>query len=70
MISYLDSTTLSKLSEFSSQSVVFLDDFNVHHEEWLGSRTTDAAGRRTLAMCNALGADTDRQIIHSRRPDP
>jgi len=55
IISYLNSTTLSKLSEFNAQSVVLLGDFNVHHEEWLGSRTTDAAGRRTLEMCNALG---------------
>ena len=55
IINYLNSTTLSKLSEFSAQSVVLLGDFNVHHEEWLNSRTTDAAGRRTLEMCNALG---------------
>lgn len=29
--------------------------FNFHHEEWLGSRIPDAAGRRILEMCNALG---------------
>ena len=41
---YLNSTTLSKLSEFGAQSVLFLGDFNVHYEEWLISLTTDAAG--------------------------
>ena len=46
---------MSKLSEFSTKSVVLLKDFNVHHKEWLGSRTTDAVGRRTVEMCNALG---------------
>ena len=54
IISYLDTTTLSKLSIFSAQSVVLLGDFNVHHMEWLGSHTTDAAGCRT-EMCNTLG---------------
>ena len=33
VISYLNSTTLSKLSEFGAQSAVLLGDFNVHHEE-------------------------------------
>ena len=61
IISYLNSTTLSKLSEFGAQSVILLGDFNVHHKEWLGSRTTDAAGRRTLEMCNALGLT---QFVH------
>ena len=55
LINYLNPTTLSKLSESSAQSVVLLGDFNVHHVEWLDSRRTDAAGRRTLEMCNALG---------------
>ena len=55
VISYLDSTTLSKLSAFSAQSVILIGDFNVHHKEWLGSHTTDTAGRLTLEMCNTLG---------------
>ena len=48
IISYLNSTTLLKLFEFNARSVVLLSD-------WLGSRTTDAAGRRTRQMCSALG---------------
>ena len=35
--------------------MILLGDFNVHHTEWLGSRTTDTAGRRTLEMANSLG---------------
>ena len=34
---------------------MLVGDFNVHHIDWLGSRTTDAAGRRTLQLANTLG---------------
>jgi len=55
VISYLSTTTLSKLTDLNAQSIILIGDFNVHHQEWLDSRTTDAVGRRTLEMCNALG---------------
>ncbi len=67
VIKYLNSTILSKLSKFSAQSVVLLGDFNVHHEEWLNSRTTDAAGRRILEMCNAL--ELTQLVTHARGPE-
>jgi hypothetical protein len=54
-IEYFDSTTLSKMKEFGANSVMLVGDFNVHHQEWLGSRVTDAAGRRTLQLANSLG---------------
>ena len=40
-------------------------DFNVHHEEWLGSRNTDAAGRLILQSVNSHGLN---QIVkeHNR----
>ena len=55
IINYLDANTLSMMAVFSAQSVALIGDFNVHHEEWLGSRTTDAAGRRMLELSNSLG---------------
>ena len=55
VINYLDSATLPKLAEYSAQSVILLGDFNVHHEDWLGSHNTDTAGRRALEMANSLG---------------
>ncbi|KAI8518904.1 hypothetical protein Bbelb_021610 [Branchiostoma belcheri] len=35
-------------------------DFNVHHQDWLGSRTTDAAGRLLLELSNSFGL---KQIV-------
>ncbi|XP_045541897.1 uncharacterized protein LOC123723363 [Papilio machaon] len=37
--------TDSVLEQIPSAEVVVLGDFNAHHAEWLGSRTTDYAGR-------------------------
>lgn len=55
IINYLDTATLPKLTEFNAQSVILLGDFNVLHIDWLGSRNTDTAARRTLEMANSLG---------------
>ncbi|XP_019618294.1 PREDICTED: ATP-binding cassette sub-family A member 1-like [Branchiostoma belcheri] len=60
IIDYLDNSILSKLTAFSAQSVVLLGDFNVHHQNWLGSRTTDAAGRLLLELSNSFGL---KQIV-------
>ncbi|KAI8511966.1 hypothetical protein Bbelb_110660 [Branchiostoma belcheri] len=48
------------LTDFNAQSVVLLGDFNVHHKDWLGSHTTDSAGRRMLEVSNCLGL---KQIV-------
>ena len=55
IIEYLDSITLTKMKEFGADAVLLVGDFNVHHQQWLGSHVTDAAGRRTLQMANSLG---------------
>ena len=57
VIDYLDSNTLLKMDEFGAHSVMLIGDFNIHHEEWLGSHNTDAAGRKTLEVANCLGLE-------------
>ncbi|XP_013143050.1 PREDICTED: uncharacterized protein LOC106106938 [Papilio polytes] len=48
--------TESVLEQIPSAEVVVLGDFNAHHAEWLGSRTTDHAGRSVhdFALANDL----------------
>ncbi|CAH1249729.1 MYOM3 [Branchiostoma lanceolatum] len=55
IITYLKTNTLSRLTDFNAQSAILLGDFNVHHKDWLGSRTTDTAGRRMLELSSSLG---------------
>lgn len=57
ILEYLDDNTFSKMNEFGAQSVMLIGDFNVHHEEWLGSRTTDSSGRRALQLADCLGLE-------------
>lgn len=33
----------------------WMDNFSIYHTDWLGSHTTDTAGRHTLEMTNSLG---------------
>lgn len=51
---------MSWMDEFGAQSVMLIGDFNVHHQEWLGSNVTDAARRCALQLANCIGLD---QII-------
>jgi hypothetical protein len=55
IIDYLDINTLQKMSKFGAHSVMLVGNFYVHNLDWLGSRVTDAAGRRTLQLANSLG---------------
>ena len=61
IIEYLDINTIPKIEEFGAHSVMLVGDFNVHHEDWLGSRNTDSAGRRMLQIASGLGLD---QIVN------
>ena len=61
IIEYLDTNTIPKIEEFGAHSVMLVGDFNVHHEDWLGSRNTDSAGRRMLQIASGLGLD---QIVN------
>ena len=56
------------LSNCPSANIVVFGDFNVHHSEWLSSKTTDAAGTHTL---NFSLAQSLTQIINfpTRFPD-
>ena len=46
---------MSKIDEFGAFSVMLAGDFHVHHEEWLDSRNTDAAGRLMHQFVNSHG---------------
>ncbi|TLM25045.1 hypothetical protein FEC23_18880, partial [Acinetobacter baumannii] len=43
------------LEQYPSAEVVVLGDFNAHHQEWLGSRTTDLPGRTAYDFALAYG---------------
>ena len=45
---------------------ILAGDFNVHHTEWLGRRTTDTPGRLMLQLANCLGLE---QIDEPTRGD-
>lgn len=55
-------------AQFLNAEMVFLGDFNAHHESWLGSSKTDHAGRTAHAF--ALTQDLT-QLVHqpTRVPD-
>lgn len=55
ILEYLDFNTFPKMTESGAESVLLVGDFNVHHQDWLGSRITDSAGRRTQQFSNSLG---------------
>ena len=43
------------MTECGAKSILLIGDFNVHHKDWLSSRTTDNAGRRTQQLSDNLG---------------
>lgn len=45
LFEHLQVTTGKVLKQYPSAELVILGDFNAHHVEWLGSRSTDYAGR-------------------------
>ncbi|XP_013173125.1 PREDICTED: RNA-directed DNA polymerase from mobile element jockey-like, partial [Papilio xuthus] len=45
LMEQVQTATDSVLAQIPSAEIVVLGDFNAHHAEWLGSRTTDHAGR-------------------------
>ncbi|XP_045541866.1 uncharacterized protein LOC123723329 [Papilio machaon] len=45
LMEQVQTATDSVLEQIPSAEIVVLGDFNAHHAEWLGSRTTDHAGR-------------------------
>ena len=54
IIHYLDSSAMQKLDDFKAKSLCFVGDFNVHHQDWLGSHFTDRPGKLLLEVCNSL----------------
>ena len=55
ILEYLDFNSFPKMTECGAESILLTGDFNVHHKDWLGSRTTDNAGRRTQQLSDNLG---------------
>ena len=43
------------MTECGAKSILLIGDFNVHHQEWLNSPTTDSAGRCTQQLSDNLG---------------
>ena len=56
------------LEQCPAAEVVVLGDFNAHHKEWLGSRTTDTWGRAMYNMASAYGL-SQLVIQPTRIPD-
>jgi len=65
---YLTEKHETVMSSHPSAEVIFLGDFNVHHKDWLNSRTTDNGGTEALSFSIINGLD---QIIKepTRIPD-
>ena len=55
ILEYLDVNSFPKMTECGAKSILLIGDFNVHHKDWLSSRTTDNAGRRTQQLSDNLG---------------
>ncbi|CAK1589472.1 unnamed protein product [Parnassius mnemosyne] len=58
----------SVLQQVPSAEIVILGDFNAHHAEWLGSRSTDHAGRSVYDFALAYGL-TQLVASPTRIPD-
>ena len=67
ILEYLDTESYPKMSEFGAQSLMLICDFKVHHQEWLGNRVTDSAGRRALQLANCL--DLQQIVTEPTRED-
>ncbi|KAA5586424.1 hypothetical protein F3H14_36350, partial [Pseudomonas aeruginosa] len=55
LIEHVQEGTNRVLEQYPSAEVVVLGDFNAHHQEWLGSRTTDLPGRTAYDFALAYG---------------
>ncbi|XP_061717541.1 uncharacterized protein LOC133525263 isoform X2 [Cydia pomonella] len=68
LFEHLHLTADKLLEQYPSAELVILGDFNAHHVEWLGSRSTDHAGRSAHEFSLAYGLS---QLVHSptRIPD-
>ncbi|KAJ0180875.1 hypothetical protein K1T71_002960 [Dendrolimus kikuchii] len=55
LFGHVQETTDSLLQQHPSAEVLVLGDFNAHHKEWLGSRTTDHAGKCAANLALAYG---------------
>ncbi|XP_062528539.1 uncharacterized protein LOC134200191 [Bombyx mori] len=55
LIEHVQEGTNRVLEQYPSAEVVVLGDFNAHHQEWLGSRTTDLPGRAAYDFALAYG---------------
>ncbi|VVC88102.1 unnamed protein product [Leptidea sinapis] len=68
LLEHIQMATDTVLEQIPTAEIVFLGDFNAHHAEWLGSRTTDHAGRSVHDFALAYGL-TQLVIAPTRIPD-
>lgn len=68
LLEHIQTTTDSMLQRIPSAEIVILGDFNAHHVEWLGSHTTDHAGRSVHDFALAYGL-TQLVLSPTRVPD-
>ena len=68
LIEHMQMVADSVLEQMPSVEIVILGDFNAHHADWLGSRSTDHAGRSVHDFALAYGLS---QLVSSptRVPD-
>ena len=55
ILEYLDVNSFPKMTECGAKSILLIGAFNVHHQDWLNSQTTESAGRRTQQLSDNLG---------------
>ncbi|CAK1584849.1 unnamed protein product [Parnassius mnemosyne] len=68
LIDHVQMAADSVLQQVPSAEIVILGDFNAHHAEWLGSRSTDHAGRSVYDFALAYGL-TQLVTSPTRIPD-
>lgn len=68
LIEHVQMASDSVLQRIPSAEIVILGDFNAHHAEWLGSSTTDHAGRSAHDFALAYGL-TQLVAAPTRVPD-
>ncbi|CAG4916568.1 unnamed protein product [Colias eurytheme] len=68
LIEHIQTTADAVHEQIPSAEIIILGDFNAHHTQWLGSRTTDHAGRSVHNFAMAYGLT---QLVSSitRLPD-
>lgn len=55
ILEYLDVNSFPKMTECGAKSILLIEDFTVHHQDWLNGQPADSAGRRTKQLSNNLG---------------